>query len=132
MKIAVMGAGAVGCYYGGMLARAGHAVTLVGRPQHVDAVRRSGLRLQRADFDEAIKMDASTEPSAVAGADLVLFSVKSPATEDAGLQIKGHLSGTTAILTLQNGVDNAERLAGVLGREVIPAVQEMELQRCSA
>jgi len=46
MKIAVMGAGAVGCYYGGMLARAGHDVMLIARPQHVEAVRRSGLRLQ--------------------------------------------------------------------------------------
>src|SRR5258706_226766 len=54
MKIAVMGAGAVGCYYGGMLARAGHAVTLIGRPQHVEAVRREGLFLEAQSFKEHV------------------------------------------------------------------------------
>ena len=50
MKIAVMGAGAVGCYYGGMLARSGHDVTLIGRAQHVEAVRRGGLLLETKEF----------------------------------------------------------------------------------
>jgi len=122
ISIAVMGAGAVGCYYGGMLARAGHRVTLIGREQHVHAVRRAGLRVERSDFDETVKLEASTEPAALAGADLVLFSVKSPATEASGLSIKEFLSSHSVVLTLQNGVDNAERLANVLGREVLPAV----------
>lgn len=122
MKIAVMGAGAVGCYYGAMLARAGHEVTLVGRPQHVDAVRRSGLRLEAKAFDEHVRAQASTDASALRGASLVLFSVKSPDTEAAGEAVAPHLGRDAAILTLQNGVDNAERLAATLGREVIPAV----------
>ena len=79
-----MGAGAVGCYYGAMLARAGHAVTLIGRPQHVQAVQRSGLRLETKAFDEHLAMQASTEPEAMRGAQLVLFSVKSTDTEAAG------------------------------------------------
>ena len=75
-----MGAGAVGCYYGAMLARAGHKVTLIGRPQHVQAVRRAGLRLQTNQSDEFIEVKASTEADGVRSAQLVLFSVKSTDT----------------------------------------------------
>ena len=121
-SIAVMGAGAVGCYYGAMLARAGRKVTLIGRPQHVEAVRGAGLRLQTSSFDAQVPVEASLEPDAVRGAELVLFSVKSPDTEAAGRSLAPHLGRETAILTLQNGVDNAERLAATLGRAVIPAV----------
>lgn len=121
-SIAVMGAGAVGCYYGGLLARAGHRVVLIGRPQHVEAVRRSGLRVQTSAFDEHVRLEASTDPAAARGADLVLFSVKSPDTEAAGKSLEPHLGRDTAMLTLQNGVDNPERLAATLKREVIPAV----------
>lgn len=121
-SIAVMGAGAVGCYYGAMLARAGHRVTLIARAQHVEAVRRAGLRLQTNQFDESIKLASSTEPDAVRGAELVLFSVKSTDTEAAGKALAPYLGREASIVTLQNGVDNAERLAATLGREVIPAV----------
>ena len=117
-----MGAGAVGCYYGAMLARAGLEVTLIARPQHVEAVRRSGLRLQSSAFDEHVQVQASVEPEAVRGAALVLFSVKSTDTEAAGEAMAPHLERNAAIVTLQNGVDNAERLAATLGRDVIPAV----------
>ena len=67
-KIAVMGAGAVGCYYGGMLARAGHNVTLIGRQRHVVAVKARGLTLEMRGSSEQIAMEASVEPAAVAGA----------------------------------------------------------------
>ena len=60
MKIAVMGAGAVGCYFGGMLARAGHEVTLIARPAHVQAMRHHGLRMQTQTFDEWVPVQAST------------------------------------------------------------------------
>src|SRR5438067_7115021 len=120
-RIGVMGAGAVGCYYGAMLARAGRAVTLIGRPQHVQAIERSGLRLQTSASDETISMRASTEPSGLRGAELVLFSVKSSDTEAAGRAMAPYLERGAAIVTLQNGVDNAERLAATLEREVIPA-----------
>jgi len=121
-KIAVMGAGAIGCYYGGMLARAGHDVTLIGRAQHVDAIRRAGLRFEAKTFDERVRVHASTEPQAVRGAKLVLFCVKSQDTETAGAALKPHLDRDAVIVSLQNGVDNPDRLAVVLGREVIPAV----------
>src|SRR5438128_1806145 len=122
MKIAVMGAGAVGCYYGGMLAGAGHDVTLIGRAQHVGAVRRGGLRMEIKGFDGNVPMRAAEEASAIRGAKLVLFSVKSPDTERAGAALAPHLGHDAVILSLQNGVDNAERLAATLGREVVPAV----------
>ncbi|MEP6825520.1 MAG: 2-dehydropantoate 2-reductase [Ramlibacter sp.] len=121
MKVTVMGAGAVGCYYGGMLARAGHAVTLIARPQHVEAVLRDGLRMETRSFDEHVRMQAGTEPDAVCGADLVLFSVKSTDTEAAGVQIKPHLDPDTLVLCLQNGVDNADRLRGVLPPQQVAA-----------
>ena len=125
MNIAVMGAGAVGCYYGAMLARAGHEVVLIGREQHVQAIERDGLRLEAQQFDEHIgrpHLSASTDPAAVSGAQLVLFCVKSPDTESAGASIGPHLAAGTLVLTLQNGVDNAERLRGVIAREVAAAV----------
>ena len=127
-----MGAGAVGCYYGAMLARAGHQVTLIGRAQHVEAVRRAGLRLQTNQFEEFIKLDSSTGADAARGAGLVLFSVKSTDTEAAGKALAPHLERDAAILTLQNGVDNAERLAATLGREVIPAVVYVAVEMAGA
>ena len=131
-RIAVMGAGAVGCYYGAMLARAGHQVTLIARPQHVEAVRRAGLRLQTKQFDEFIKLESSTDADAVRGARLVLFSVKSTDTEAAGKALAPYLEREAAILTLQNGVDNAERLAATLEREVIPAVVYVAVEMAGA
>jgi len=123
MKVAVMGAGAVGCYYGAMLARAGHEVVLIGRPAHVEAVRAHGLRLEAQTFDEHVPMAASTEPDAVRGADLVLFCVKSTDTEAAAAQIAPHLAPGALVLTLQNGVDNDERARSVLrSHEVAAAV----------
>ena len=122
MKIAVMGAGAVGCYYGGMLARAGHAVSLIGRAAHVEAVRRDGLWLDTTTFQAHVAMQASTEAAAVVGAALVLVCVKSTDTESAAAQITAHLSPDAQVLSLQNGIDNAERLQALLKREVAPAV----------
>ena len=119
MKIAVMGAGAVGCYYGAMLARAGHDVTLIGRPTHVEAMNRDGLLLDLGTSQEYVAVTGSAEASSVAGAELILFCVKSTDTQDAGQQIKPFIGKDTIILSLQNGVDNAERLGQVLGQPVV-------------
>ncbi len=121
LKIAVMGAGAVGCYYGGMLARAGHDVVLIARPQHVAAIERDGLRLQTQTFDEQVHPKASLEPSAVQGADVVLFSVKSSDTEAAGRLIQPFLRADALVMCLQNGVDNADRLRAVLPAQPVAA-----------
>jgi 2-dehydropantoate 2-reductase len=122
MKVAVVGAGAVGCYYGGMLARAGHDVTLIGRPQHVEAIERQGLRLETQTFDERIRVSASSEGSAVQSAQLVLFCVKSTDTESAAAAIKPHLAPDALLLSLQNGVENADRLRAILPQDVLAAV----------
>ena len=109
-----MGAGAVGCYFGALLARAGHAVTLIGRDSHVQAIRAHGLRLQTASEDTHIAMHASTDPAALVDADVVLLCVKSPATEATARQIAPHLKTGALVLTLPNGVDNDERARAVL------------------
>lgn len=121
LQVAVLGAGAVGCFYGGMLARAGHAVALIGRPQHVQVFQAEGLRMQTLGFDERVAVSASTDAAAVAGADLVLFAVKSPDTEAAGEQMRPHLPPGALVLCLQNGVDNAERLRTVLPQHEVAA-----------
>ncbi|HTB67829.1 MAG TPA: ketopantoate reductase family protein [Steroidobacteraceae bacterium] len=121
MKIAVMGAGAVGCYYGFMLARAGHDVVLIGRPQHVEAIERQGLRLEAQTFDEHLRVAVSTEASAVQRARLVLFCVKSNDTETGAAAIKPYLAADAVVLSLQNGVENADRLRARLTQEVIAA-----------
>ena len=114
LKIAVMGAGGVGCYYGGMMARAGHDVMLVARQQHVAAIASAGLRLQTLTFDEQVHLKASSDTSAVQGANLVLFCVKSSDTETAGRLIQPFLQPNALVMCLQNGVDNADRLRAVL------------------
>jgi 2-dehydropantoate 2-reductase len=120
LKIAIMGAGAVGCFFGALLQRAGHRVTLIGRQAMVEAVRTRGLHLQMQDFDGFLPLDADVSPAAASGAGLVLFCVKSGDTESAGESIRPYLAGDCTVLCLQNGVDNAQRLSQVLGREAVP------------
>lgn len=120
MKVAVMGAGAIGCFYGGLLASGGADVTLVGRASHVGAIRADGLLLEMGGEARRVPLGATVSPDGVAGADLVLFCVKSGDTESVGRAMAPHVLPGAVILCLQNGVDNAERLAAVLGRPVVP------------
>jgi 2-dehydropantoate 2-reductase len=122
IRVAVLGAGAVGCFFGGMLARAGHHVTLIGRPLHVAAFRKSGLHFEGPGFDEQVAVDASTDAAAVRGARLVLFCVKSTDTEQAAAQIAPFLDADTIVVNLQNGVDNTERIQAKVSQPVVPAV----------
>jgi 2-dehydropantoate 2-reductase len=122
MQVAVIGAGAVGCYYGGLLLRAGHDVTFIGRQTHVDAINTHGLLLDTQSFKGHLPAKAATDATALASPDLVLFCVKSADTEEAGRSLAGRLRPETSILSLQNGVDNPQRLLGVTGHPVIPAV----------
>ena len=122
VRVAVLGAGAVGCYFGGMLARAGHKVTLIGRPAHVEAFRKSGLHFEGLKFDEHVAVEASTDAEAVRGARLVLFCVKSTDTEQAADQLAPHLEAGAIVVNLQNGVDNTERIQARIKQPVIPAV----------
>jgi 2-dehydropantoate 2-reductase len=122
MQVAVIGAGAVGCYYGGLLLKAGHDVTFIGRQPHVDAINAHGLLLDTQSFKGHLPAKAATDTTALASPDLVLFCVKSADTEEAGRSIAGRLRPETSVLTLQNGVDNPQRLSAVTGHAVIPAV----------
>ncbi len=122
MKIAIMGAGAIGCYFGAKLALAGHEVTLIGRPALVEAVSANGLILEMGGERITCPAKASTDASMVADAAMVLFCVKSGDTADAGAQIAPYLQKDTLLLSLQNGISNPEVLAEVTGHSVIAAV----------
>jgi 2-dehydropantoate 2-reductase len=120
--VAVVGAGAVGCYFGGMLARAGAPVTLIGRPQHMDAIGRNGLFLDTVHFQEYVRVSASTQIDAAQGAQIVLFCVKSFDTEKAASLLAPHLAPEALVLSCQNGVDNVQRFAKSTGMSATPAV----------
>jgi 2-dehydropantoate 2-reductase len=117
-----MGAGAVGCYYGGMLCRAGHEVMLIGRTQHVEAIRQHGLLMDTTGFRAHIPVQASTEVGDIQGASLVLCCIKSNDTENAAAMMAPFVSPDAVVLSLQNGVENAKRLQAKLLRTVYPAV----------
>ena len=121
-RVAVVGAGAVGCYFGGMLARAGAPVTLIGRAPHVEAINRDGLFIDSIHFQGSVPISASTELTAVRDARLVLFSVKTVDTEATAKLLAPLLASSTIVVSLQNGVDNAERIDFAAGIEAIPAV----------
>ena len=121
-QFAVMGAGSVGCFFGGMLARAGFPVTLIGRQSHVDEVNRQGLWLDAKTFSGRVPMQASTDASGVAGAKVILFCVKSADSGEAARQMAPFLESDAVIICLQNGAENPEIVRGVLPHRVIPAV----------
>ena len=121
-RVAVLGAGAVGGFYGGMLARAGAPVTLIGRPAQADAIARDGLVVEWADRRETIRVAAAAGPEAARDADVVLLCVKSPDTEAAAHSLRPYLRADTAVLSLQNGVDNGQRLRAVLVQPVFATV----------
>ena len=121
-RVAVVGAGAVGGYFGGMLARAGAHVTLIGRPGHVDVWKRDGLVVDSVHFQERISVEASTDIAASGDAELVLFSVKSPDTEETARRLARHVSSEALVVSLQNGVDNVERIRAAAALDPIAAV----------
>ena len=120
--ITVVGAGAVGSFYGALLARAGYRVTLIGRPAHVAAIRDTGLRLDMAGAVQSVPVQASTELKSVQGADLVLFCVKSTDTDAVAREMAPWLAQEAVVLSLQNGVENASTIARYVPNSVVPAV----------
>lgn len=117
MRIVVMGSGGVGGYFGAYLARAGHDVTFVARGAHLEAIRRSGLRLEGPRGDIALAPGGATDdPATLKGpADVILFTVKLYDTESAGRLIRPVIGPETMVVNLQNGVDGPDRLAAVVG-----------------
>jgi 2-dehydropantoate 2-reductase len=120
--VAVLGAGAVGSYFGAKLARAGHAVTLIGRPVHVAAIARDGVRVLEGGVEWQARVRASADPGAARDADVVLVTVKTPDTVDAARALAPHLRADACVVSLQNGVDNAARIAAALPQRVYAAV----------
>jgi 2-dehydropantoate 2-reductase len=105
-----------------MLARAGAPVTLIGRAPHVEAINRDGLFIDSIHFKENVSVSASTELAAVRDAQLVLFSVKTVDTENVAKLLAPYLAPETIVVSLQNGVDNVERIDFAAGIQAIPAV----------
>ncbi len=110
MKIAVMGAGGVGGYFGGMLAKAGEEVAFIARGAHLAAIQQDGLTVESAGGDFHVRPLASGDPASVGPVELVFFAVKSYDTDAAADQIRPLLGPDTAVLCVQNGVDNEEKL----------------------
>ena len=120
-RVAVVGAGAVGGYFGGMLAPAGAPVVMIGRPAFVDAVKKNGLLLDTLQFKEGVRVEAATELKAVRGADIVLFCVKTTDTRPQPAHLRRFFP-RAIVVSLQNGVDNAEQIRAASGIEALGTV----------
>lgn len=128
MKITVVGAGAMGGSYGGLLALAGHDVSLIDAWQaHVDAINRDGLRVSGARGDQRVRLAASTGPLG-AGADLVIVFVDANNTGAAATTARDLLAQGGCAITFQNGIGNVEQLQAALGKERVLGGSSM----CSA
>ena len=115
MRIAVLGSGGIGGYYGALLAKAGHDVSFIARGAHLEAMQQRGLTLRTPDGDSTIPVTAVADTRTVGAVDLVLFCVKSYDTEPAAQALAPLMARDTAVVTLQNGVDNVEAIASVVG-----------------
>ena len=117
MRIAVMGAGGVGGYFGARLAQAGHEVAFVARGKHLEAIKAKGLTLKSAVGDANVKVKASDKPAELGDAEVVLFAVKLWDTESAAEAIRPLVAKGGVVIPFQNGVESIERIAKVLGPE---------------
>jgi 2-dehydropantoate 2-reductase len=118
MKILIMGTGGVGGYYGGLLAQQGNDVTFVARGAHLYAIRHEGLKVKSVHGDFTVSPTNVTDyPAQVGLVDLVLFCVKTYSTDEAAEAIRPTVGAQTAVVSLQNGIDAAERIGKVVGAE---------------
>jgi 2-dehydropantoate 2-reductase len=121
-RVAVVGAGAVGGYFGGMLARAGAPVVMIGRPAFVEAVKQNGLFLDTVQFKEKVRVEASSDLKAARDAEIVLFCVKTTDNADAASELAALVAPGAIVVSMQNGVDNAEQIRAASGLEAISSV----------
>jgi 2-dehydropantoate 2-reductase len=121
-KIAVVGAGAVGGYFGGMLARAGASVVMIGRAPFVEAVTKNGVLLDTLHFKESVRVQAAIELESVRGAEVVLFCVKTTDTAETARALAPLLARDVIVISMQNGVDNAEQIRAASGIDALGAV----------
>lgn len=120
-RVAVFGAGAVGSYLGSRLAKAGAGVHLIARGKHLEVLRQSGLTLITPAGEETHRLAATDNPNVVGPVDIVLFGVKSYDTASAAGELKPLLGSGTAVISIQNGIDNEDVLAASIGAEhVVP------------
>ena len=118
MRIAVMGAGGQGCFFGSLFVQADHDVTFIARGRNLDAMQKNGLTLRSTTFKEiTVPVNATDQPEDVGTVDLVLFSVKTYDLDEAVDQIRPLIGPETIILTIQNGVEAADRIGKVVGSE---------------
>ncbi len=118
MKVAVMAAGGIGSYYGGLLAKNGHDVTFIARGAHLQALRQNGLTVKSVLGDFAIKpADATDRPADIGPVDWVIFSVKTYDTESAAQAIRPVVGPNTTVVTFQNGVENHEQIGRIVGMD---------------
>jgi 2-dehydropantoate 2-reductase len=116
MRVAVMGSGGTGGFFGGLLARSGEDVTFVARGPHLEAIRARGLTVRSARVgDFRVAAPATDDPASVGPVDLVLFCVKAYDTEAAAARMRPLVGARTVILSVQNGIDSAERIGRVVG-----------------
>ena len=118
LKVAVVGAGGTGAYYGGALAKAGHDVTFIARGSHLDAINKSGLQLNTVLLgDFHLDSPATDDMSSIDPVDLVIFAVKSWGTETAIANMAGLVGNNTLIISTQNGIDSERLLSDAFGKE---------------
>ena len=118
MKILIMGTGGVGGYYGGLLAQQGNEVTFIARGAHLYALRHEGLKVRSVHGDFGLSpVNATDDPANVGPVDLILFTVKTYNTDDAAQAIRPAVGEQTVVMSLQNGIDAAERIGRVVGME---------------
>ena len=118
MKILIMGTGGVGGYYGGLLAQQGNEVTFISRGAHLYAIRHEGLKVKSVHSDFTVfPANATEDPAKVEPVDLILFCVKTYNTDEAAEAIKSAVGPQTVVLSLQNGIDAAERIGKIIGLE---------------
>jgi 2-dehydropantoate 2-reductase len=116
VRFAVIGAGAVGGFYGALLARAGHDVNFVARGAHLEAIRDSGLTIKSSAVgDFTVRVTAERDPARIGPVDTVVFAVKTYDNASAIPLLTPLVGPRTTVLTLQNGVDSAEEVAAALG-----------------
>jgi len=118
MKIAIMGSGGVGGYYGGLLAKAGQELTFIARGAHLQAIRDKGLHVKSVHGDFTVSpVKATDRPGEIGAVDLVLVATKTYHTEEAAQAIKPLIGDNTVVISLQNGIDAAERIGSAVGME---------------
>ncbi len=124
MKIAVMGAGALGGYFGGRLSAAGHDVTLIARGAHLAAIRERGLKILSPRGDLHVpSIKATNDPREVGPVDVIMFMLKNYDVESGGQAIAPMLGPDTMVVTCQNGVSAHNRLGAIIGADhVVPGV----------